>query len=447
MNTGTLDKKYVSAVTLQNSAGSIDFRQIYRQVLNVTNEEYSFFDILDLQGRKEKTDSPTYHSGANIDIKQIETISSVPTVVTPSPQGVISFDIANTVGTARVRQGDIILFASGYTGYVTTKAGSSTITLTVKAVASTVTAANLAAANTQKIAILSNASGEGSKSRENLRLGMATEYNQVQKVKDNYEISDIEGANKVEFDWGGGRGYAYKTELETLMRFRSEISNGLMFNELSAANWSSASPTLVDTAGNSVQTTKGLRSYIKGGGINLTGQTINAAFYATMARGFSSARTPNAFMVYQGVEGCIAHDNFGATIAANQLSTQAQLMVDGKKIDLGLTSITLYGYKYTLVRMPMLDHRAITNFSGGAGFQKEMYYVPEGKIKTVAGEMVDRIRYRYMPTKDQGMIYETNHGRQAPVPNGEEDTWRKVYSAIGGLEVFGKEHFALVAIS
>jgi len=449
MNGNTVDKKYVSAITLQSSLGSIDFREIYRDVINVTNEEYSFLDMLDLQGNKAPTENYEFSSGSNIDIKQFETIASAITTVAAGPPAVISFDIANNSTLARVRQGDTIHFASGFQGYVTAKSGTSTVNLTVKAVGSATTVANLAAANAQKIAITGNANGEGSGSRENLRLGMNTKINQVQKWKDNFEISDIEKANRVEFNWGNGEaGYFHKTEMETLMRFRAEISYSLLLNELSASNWKSASPTLTDTDGNSVQTTKGLRAYIKGGGTNTTGATINAAYYATLARAFAAARTPSEFQIYQGVEGCIAHDNYASTIAANLLSTQAQLNVDGKTIDLGLTSIKQYGYKYTLVRMPMLDHRAITNFTGGAGFHKEIYYVPQGKIKTVGGGMVDRIRYRYMPkSKDGGMIYETDHGRQAPIPNSEVDTWRKVYSAIGGLEVFGEEHFALTALA
>ena len=450
MNGNTVDKKYVSAITLQSSLGSIDFREIYRDVINVTNEEFSFLDVLDLQGNKAPTENYEFSSGSNIDIKQFETINSAITTVAAGPPAVISFDIANNSTLARIRQGDTVLFASGFQGWVQTKAVSSgTVTLTIKALTDSTTVANIAAANGQKIAVISNANGEGSGSRENLRLGMTTKINQVQKWKDNFEISDIEKANRVEFNWGDNQaGYFYKTEMETWMRFRAEMSYGLLLNEMSASNWKSASPSLADPDGNSVQTTKGLRSYIKGGGINTTGATINAAYYATLARAFAAARTPSEFMIYQGVEGAIAHDNYASTIAANLLSTQAQIMVDGKTIDLGLTSIRQYGYKYTLVRMPMLDHRAITNFSGGANFHKEIYYVPQGKIKTVAGGMVDRIRYRYMPkTKDGGIIYETDHGRQAPVPNSEVDTWRKVYSAIGGLEVFGEEHFALTAIS
>ncbi len=448
MESNTVTKKYVSALTLANSAGSIDFRQIYRKVLNVTNEEFSFLDVLELQNKKERTDSPYYHSGANVEIRQIETINSVPTVVTASPQGVISFDILNTSGNEKIRIGDIVMFASQYTGLVTNKTvASNVVTLTVKAVVSTVTAANLAAANTQKIAVITNASGEGSGSRENLRWGLTTKYNQVTKFKDNYTISDVEKANRIEFEYNGQPRYINKTEMEALMNFRGQISFGLLFEEMSAPNWQASSPTLVDSAGNPIQTTKGLRQYCKTEGINLTGVTINATHYATLARQFAAARTPSEFQIYQGVEGAIAHDNYASTIAANLLSTQAQLMVDGKEISLGLKKIEQYGYTYTLMRMPMLDHKGVTNFTGGAGLHKEIYYIPAGKIKTVDGTLVDRIRCRYMPMEDGGMIFETEHGRLSPNRNGEEDVFKKVYSANMGLEIFGAEHFALIALS
>ena len=64
MNTNTVNKKYVSALTLQNSGGSIDVRQIMRPLINVTNEELSFLDVLELQGRKEVTATDVFHSGS-----------------------------------------------------------------------------------------------------------------------------------------------------------------------------------------------------------------------------------------------------------------------------------------------------------------------------------------------------------------------------------------------
>ena len=448
MDANTVTKKYVSALTLANSAGSIDFRQIYRKVMNVTNEEFSLLDVLELQNKKERTDSRYYHSGANVEIRQVETISSVPTVVTAIPQGVISFTIANTSGNEKIRKGDIVMFASQYTGFVTDKTVSSgVITLTVKAVVSTVTAANLAAANTQKIAVITNASGEGSGSREALRWGLTTKYNQVTKFKDNYTISDVEKANRIEFEYNGEPRYINKTEMEALMNFRGQISFGLLFEEMSAANWSSSSPTLTDSDGNPVQTTKGLRQYCKTEGINFTGVTINATHYATLARQFAAARTPKEFDIYQGVEGEIAHDVYGSTIAANLLSTQAQLIVDGRSITIGVKTIDQHGYKYTLMPMPMLDHKGVTNFSGGAGLHKEIYYIPKGKIKTVDGTLVDRIRARYMPMEDGGMIFETEHGRLSPNRNGEEDVFKKVFSCNMGLEIFGAEHFCLTALA
>jgi len=244
MNGNTVDKKYVSAITLQSSLGSIDFREIYRDVINVTNEQYSFLDMLDLQGNKAPTENYEFSSGSNIDIKQFETIASAITTVAAGPPAVISFDIANNSTLARIRTGDTVHFASGYQGYVTAKSGTTTVNITVKAVGAATTVANLAAANAQKIAITGNANGEGSGSRENLRLGMNTKVNQVQKWKDNFEISDIEKANRVEFNWGDNQaGYFYKTEMETLMRFRAEMSYSLLLNELSPSNWKSATPT------------------------------------------------------------------------------------------------------------------------------------------------------------------------------------------------------------
>ena len=70
---GQLDKNYVSSVDF------LDQREILNQVLNITNEEKSFVDIMEMMGKSIVTANPTYHHWVNEEIYQVLTVNATGT--------------------------------------------------------------------------------------------------------------------------------------------------------------------------------------------------------------------------------------------------------------------------------------------------------------------------------------------------------------------------------
>lgn len=343
------------------------------------------------------------------------------------------------------------MFPSGYAGYVTgVTADAGGDQITVKAVNSSVTTANLAAAADQVVAVYGQASGEGSSSPSAVRYALDKEFNQVQIFKGYTEITDIESLNKIEVNFDGKPYYLYKAVHDSLMRFRADMAFTLLIGQISDENFTSASPTLVDSDSNAVQTTRGLDQYIADDGYNLTGVTVDQAHYRTFTRGLNARRCPKDYFVFYGTEQAIVHDDWAASLSSNPFSTQARINVNGKELDLGLQKFSIYGRNYLVKHLPMLDHAQVINFTGSAGYQKKAYYVPQGQIKThgPGGGMIDRIRCRYMKNGDiDGRYSERLTGGLAPIPTSTKDVLEVTHKAIVGLEVLGAYQCASTKLS
>ena len=72
---GQIQKSYVSSVNF------LDKREILNQVLDITNEESSFLDVMELSGRSVVTTMPQYHHFVNDELYVLATV----TAVTSSP--------------------------------------------------------------------------------------------------------------------------------------------------------------------------------------------------------------------------------------------------------------------------------------------------------------------------------------------------------------------------
>jgi len=442
---GTVNKNYISSISM------LDQREILNQLVDRTNEDSTLMDVLSLDKRMVVTGNPTYHNFVNEELYQLETVK---TGTTPSDnsggsgQGDVTFLTTRVSGASSFRKGDLLLLASGYLVYVFSKnndAGGDVIR--VKAVSSSVTTANLAIAADQTIAAVSRAEGEGSGAPDPIRYGMSKQYNQVQIIKEAYEITDVERANKIETTFGGKPYIFYKGQHDAFRKFMAHCSFALLTGQISDANFEISSPTLVDSDGNGVQTTRGLDQYITDYGINDTG-TISYSEYGDICRELAKQRTPKSFLVGLSTEGQIAHDNIFSSLASNPFSTQARLQINGKEVDIMVNKAKLHGYNFQYMIMPMLDHKNVLNFTGSAGYSNHIYFIPDGKVKTQKEGMLDRIRCRYMAQPDGHEMYkETHHGRLSPQQNTKVDKWEIVYSTNMGLEILGAEHFAKYVMS
>ena len=434
-----VSKQYVSSVSF------LDQREILNKLLNVTNEEYSFLDVMELMGRSVQTSVPEYHTFINAELYggAVTTASTGLGTVTTAKR-VFKLELTADAGDA-VRVGDLLMFPNGNVGYVKAK-DSAGDTLDIVSVGNDLYSA-AADLNSVKVVAFSNAAGEGSKSPAARNTKPVKQSNHVQIFKEKYAITDVQNASKIEFDFKGQPYYFLKGQHEALMRFRGDIAFALMFGQKSGDKFTDSTyGSLVDSEGNPIQTTGGLREYIVDSGVNRTSATsgaVDETDFESITRNLNKKRAPREYLMFTGSSGEIALDNYLNSLGNTDLSANARFSIDGRDLDLGVDKFRMYGRSFIKKYLPMIDHQQRVNFTGSAGFEHEILMVPNDTIKAAgSGEGLDRMRIRYMAAPGADMRYrETMLGGLAPTPTDERSVLECHYESIQGLEVLGAEHF------
>lgn len=431
---GNMTKSYVSSVNF------LDQREILNKVLDITNEESSFLDIMELTGRSNPTAVPSYSHFVNEELYVLGTVSAVTgSGVSAATGGTVTATI-DAAAYAYVNVGELVLFPDGKVGYVASKAATTNIVI------KSVDTSTLTLTGSDKISFFSNAAGEGSLSPDAKRWG-ATKYdNQVQIFKGKFSITDIQKASKVEVEFQGKPFYMYKGQHESLMKFRGDISSALMFGRKSSTQFSDGSPTLTDAEGKPVQTTGGLDQYVTSYGYNqnlLTSGTITLAEVATLTQELNKLRAPQEYFLFVGTSMNIALDNLFNNLGNSALLSQgARFQIAGKTLELGIDTVKIYGRTFHKKHLPLLDHKNIINFTGAYNAKDAIYGAPATKQKTNDGQMIDRIGVRYMNGDGTDLKYrEILLGGLAPVPTNERSVLEIHYESVQGLEVLGANQF------
>ena len=425
---GQIQKNYVSSVNF------LDKREILNQVLDITNEEASFLDVMELSGRSVVTSMPQYHHFVNDELYVLATV----TAVTGSGAAILSAQIDATAYAATNVQ-EQVLFEDGMVGLVEAKIGSSTIVIkSVDGELLTLSAAD-------KISFFSNAAGEGSGSPDSKRWAPSKIFNQVQTFKGKFKVTDIQKVSQVEVEFKGKPYYMYKGQHESLMKFRNDISAGLFFSRISDTQYGDANPDLTDADGNAIQTTGGLDQWVKtyGGDYSLlTANEINQEDIEDLTQNLNADRAPQEYFLFVGTAKNIQFDNFFNALGNGAIISQAARFEVGANLNLGIDSVKIYGRTYHKKYLPLLDHKNIVNFTGGYDAKDAAYGAPAGKVKTIDGSMVDRFRVRYMAGDGTDLKYrEILLGGLAPVPTDERSVLEIHYQSTQGLEVLGANYF------
>ena len=435
----------------------VDRREILNKVLNVTNEDLSFLELLEFMNRSEATAQPEYHNLINEELSVNITATTVTTsgsFSTANPKVAVSTD-----DFAKVRVGELVMCPNGKVGYIKAKSSYGSITLngTTELHILSVDNSDLGLATSDKLAVFSNAAGEGSAEPASRRYKISKETNHIQIFKESYEVTDIEMGSQVEFEYNGQSYYFSYEQAQVYAKFLSAVSAAMIlgrqstdtFNDTAGAN------TITDINSNIVSTTKGLNQYAEEG-IVAPAAGINTTNYADITRLLSKARAPRDYMILMGSEMSIAHDNMlNALTQADAISPFAQLNVGGRTIDLGVDAFNLYDYRFTKKRIPFFDHPVIVNFTGSAGFEKRAWFLPMDNIRTADGQTLPRfmIRYIKMPISNQANATTDAMTRYREISLGgladgvatSGDSKRKiVYECRQGLQVLGKQHFMAV---
>lgn len=425
---GNLTKSYVSSINF------LDQREILNKVLDITNEESSFLDVMELTNRSVITSVPEYHHFVNEELYVLATV----TAVTGSASAQVTATIDATAY-AYVNVGELVLFPDGKVGYVVSKAATTNIV--IKSVDGT----NLTLVGGNKISFFSNAAGEGSLSPDAKRWGVTKYANQVQIFKGKFEITDVQKASKVEVDFQGKPFYMYKGQHESLMKFRDDISAALIFGRKSSTLFSDASPALTDAEGKPVQTTMGMDQYVTSLGADLsllTAGQVGLADVAALTQLLNKNRAPLEYFLFVGTTQNIYWDNLFNNLGNSALLSQgARFQIAGKEINLGIDTVKIYGRTYYKKYLPILDHKNIVNFSGGYNAKDAAYGIPATKVKTVGGGSEDIMSVRYMAEGGTDFKYrEIMLGGLAPVPTNERSVLEIHYEAIQGLQILNAQN-------
>lgn len=432
------NKNFISSIHF------LDKREILSQVLDVTNEDPSFLDVMEGMRRSVPTSSAIFHNYVNEKIYNKLTL------------------VAGT--NSKLRAGDIVVDTLDQSVYYIKNPANINLAGNV----TKLSGGGTTPATTAVVVAFSNAHGEGSGAPVSLSYGLKKYSNKVQIFKNSYKLTDVELTNKISVQYNGQEYYMYAAQHYALTRFRNDIAFGLLFGKGNGSTFSDYdndytnasqaglvggvdATAVVDADNNKVQFTKGLVEWCRDGMDfdNNTGDTLNTmggafslAYMAQIVQVMDKTRAPMSYMLFSGIGAKIGMDNVIKNLGSSGI-TSVRIQNQGSSIDFGMESFTLYGRQFITKAMPVFSHEAGEVL--GANATNTVLFVPNDKIKVHAGAgSVDRMRVRFLEGPNTNLAYkEWMLGGLAPTPTDGRSVLECVYESAQGLEVLGIEHFGI----
>lgn len=436
---GNVTKRNVSAVDF------LDNREIFKQIIDITNEKASFARMMNVLGRYELTTQPNYHNFVNTELFSTETIID-PAVTTHTANTDITVQVASASGASFFRVNEIVQIpgANRRTARVVAKtsdAGGDLIRL------QSITGEAMELANGQVLAVTGSTNSEGGTFVEHRKHFPTKRMNNVQEFAEVIaKITDIQNASKLEVSPDS---FIYFDEANGLLTMEKNISNQFLFGEGTGDNFTSASPTHTDSSGRPISTTRGINSHIAAEGLTFNGVTIGETVLNNLKRQYAKKRTPMEFWMLGGAEMAIQNTQFMFNLpgAAQGISDSARWMT-GDEINIGITGYTYNGMRFKIMEMAAFDEQAITNFTGSAGYQNFAFILPTANVPLVGGGSAPGIRVRYMAvpggsgknSSSNGIYRTTKLGNLADEPTSDVRELAVNCHTIQGLECLNAPH-------
>ena len=334
----------------------MDTRDINPNVIDV-NRDGGIDDLLMYAKRYKKSIQPDYHHFVNEDVLQVLVFDTAG--VAGSGTSTLTVTVTTT---GFARQNQKFLFNNGKVGIinsaVTTSTGKDSFTIV------SVDGSNLTAVATDKIAPMGISVGEKSRSVSNLNYGQTKYFNQLETFRDTTVITDIQMNSTVEV---GDGYYAHVQAIEQAKSFKLQMSASFIAGVKSVNTYGTASPSLVDNNGGSVQTTGGFVNEIAAYGVNTTvatpGVVINADI-DTLCDALNAVKAPGEYMVLAPDRCWRQYDTFFKNLGSAGISS-ARLTVDGNELDFNVNKFTKGKYDFEFGPLAILDHQQLFNFTGG----------------------------------------------------------------------------------
>jgi hypothetical protein len=437
---GNIDRSFLSTVSFTNT---LEQREILKEVLDIYDEEASMLDVLDWTGRSKATAQTEYFTVQN---NFLYAVATVKTLTTAGSAGASASIVCTGATSVKPVVGELMLFSNGVVGYVSAVDSATDFTITVKPVnsADVIPAVAVGA----KLSFFSNSYAEGTSSNQMRKSDLVKRSNKLQIFKTKTSITDIAYGSKIEVEFKGKPYYFLKQQHDAYLKHRMDILYAVLFGRESAG--------LTDAAGNTINTTRGLRDTItNAGGIvsnTGTGGAIALADLSALSRLMDANRCPIEYQLWAGADFDNAFDTNISSTSPFLNGGINYATYNGDKeiaITLGIQSFNAYGRTFHKKRLNALSHPQITSTATNTSFTKEAYLIPAGKIKVEqGGGQVDRMQLRYLEMADgiNSRFREKMLGGLAPTPTSDTDTLDIVYSSIEGLETVGNEHFVKYSI-
>ncbi len=431
-----VNKRFISAIV------SLDDREINPNVIDVARDG-SFADFMVIAKRYKVTKEPFYEHFENEDVSQVLTFDTGG--VTGSGTATLTVTITTT---GYARRGQQFLFANGKVGMInsaiTTASNKDSFTIT------SVDGTNLTAVAGDKIAPLAIVVGEKASFTTDLAHGLVKYSNQYGTFADSISLSDVQINSAVTI--GGGYYQSY-LNLEQAKRFKLAMSGILISGVKSVNQYGTASPTLVDENGNSVQTTNGVYTETVAYGVNDQVTTLGTPVMADLddlLDQLLAVKAPKDYMLLSPDRAWRKYDDLLKNLGSSGV-TSARLNMDGVDVNYNVQQLTKGSFNLKFTPFNLADHPQMFNFTGSSAIGKTIMGIPEsGKVKVQAtggsGSEEPYVQIRYAPNpvaaQNRGSEYiqETWSGALAPVPNGTVNEWRTSFYARQGVEVNAAKH-------
>jgi hypothetical protein len=442
-----MSQRYISSAAYFNSGavGDMEFRNILKGVVDVTDEAGTFMDVLELSGRFVPTTDQTFFSYTNDWLFSTLTVAAAGGAsIAAGATGTVT--VTSATAAAKLKRGDILEApATGVQMMVVSVSGAA-LTVATPDDAGGATAF----ANDAVLTVAFNVIPEGGSSGDEPEIDLVKRTNQINIIESSTSVSDLRAAAKTVVDFGDGEeGVIYKDQHDVYTKHKGK--EGFNFLMSKHRNYAAVDSGFAKDA----KTTRGLNSYIQDyGGITHTASNAGSTGFSgagfddvdvfNFSRKLDKARAPKEGMLMCG-------GDFGASfdkIYSAQVNASVDFSMfgegDAKKriLDLGVGGVHLYDRTYVKMASPTMDHQYVTSTTGSL-YAKTAFFIPSGKIKA-GGSMVDRMRGRYLELGQyaNGRLKEKVLGGLAP--GGATERANKVewaYTSWVAPEINGTQHF------
>jgi hypothetical protein len=431
MQQGTVTKKLVTAIAY------MDTREIHNGVIDI-NGDGGFDGLMIAVKRYKPTTQPQYHHFVNenvLEVLEFDTITSGSGTATV---------VATVTTTGFARRGDTFLFSDGRVGMISSAitTASNKDSFTIKSV----DGSNLTAVVGDKISPIGLVVGEKSDAVDALVYGQTKYFNQVQIFRDKTSMTDVQMKSTVEV---GNGYYMYTQSGEQAKSFKLKLAAGLIAGKKSVNTFGTASSSLNDANGNSVQTTGGLYNEVDTYGIAdavATSGTVLMSDVDDLLDQILAVKGPSDYLTLSPDSAWRKYDDMLQNLNSSGV-TSARLNMDGNEVDYNVTKYKKGKFTMEFGALPILDHPEIFNYSGASAIGKSIIGIPKDKVKTEgadgSSEISPRVGIRYIPNPkaslNQGTEYvqEFETGGLAKVPTSAEQVLDVHFLARQGMEVLG----------